>query len=155
MVEQTAYPLFTILFSLSVQAAGDPVVGTWELNLEKSKYIPGPPPRSKTRTYEVKRQKRGLSPFASEKSPADRIGKAFAVSECGHYRRHGPLQPWEPRSVKGIRTERASAQHMLSTQWGYTNLQFLLVGRKAHHCCWPLLMITGIMIVQKSSSAWT
>ena len=33
--------------------ASDPVAGTWELNLEKSKYSPGPPPKSQTRTYEV------------------------------------------------------------------------------------------------------
>ena len=37
---------------LSAQAA-DPVIGTWELNLAKSKYSPGPPPKSQTRTYEV------------------------------------------------------------------------------------------------------
>lgn len=42
----------TALLSLSAQAA-DPLVGTWELNLEKSKFNPGPPPKSKTRTYEV------------------------------------------------------------------------------------------------------
>jgi hypothetical protein len=29
----------------------DPVVGTWELNLTKSKFSPGPGPRSETRTY--------------------------------------------------------------------------------------------------------
>jgi hypothetical protein len=30
----------------------DPVVGTWKLNLDKSTYSPGPPPKSETRTYE-------------------------------------------------------------------------------------------------------
>jgi len=38
--------------SLSAQAA-DPTSGTWELNLAKSKFSPGPPPKSQTRTYEV------------------------------------------------------------------------------------------------------
>ena len=33
--------------------ATDPLIGTWELNLAKSKYNPGPPPRSQTRIYEV------------------------------------------------------------------------------------------------------
>ncbi len=37
---------------LSAQAT-DPIIGTWELNLAKSKYTPGPPPKSQTRTYEV------------------------------------------------------------------------------------------------------
>jgi hypothetical protein len=38
--------------SLSAQAT-DPASGTWELNLAKSKFSPGPPPKSQTRTYEV------------------------------------------------------------------------------------------------------
>jgi hypothetical protein len=42
----------TALFSLSAQA-GDPLVGTWELNLEKSKFSPTPPPISRTVTYEM------------------------------------------------------------------------------------------------------
>lgn len=29
----------------------DPIVGTWELNVTKSKYSPSPPPQSETRTY--------------------------------------------------------------------------------------------------------
>ena len=31
----------------------DPAAGTWELNLTKSKFSPGPPPQSLTRTFEV------------------------------------------------------------------------------------------------------
>jgi hypothetical protein len=38
--------------SLSAQVA-DPASGTWELNLAKSKFSPGPPPKSQTRMYEV------------------------------------------------------------------------------------------------------
>jgi len=33
--------------------ATDPAAGTWELNLAKSKFSPGPAPKSQTRTYEV------------------------------------------------------------------------------------------------------
>jgi hypothetical protein len=29
----------------------DPIVGTWELNVAKSKYSPGPAPKSESRTY--------------------------------------------------------------------------------------------------------
>jgi hypothetical protein len=32
-------------------AASDPLVGTWVLNLEKSKFSPGPAPKSQIRTY--------------------------------------------------------------------------------------------------------
>lgn len=31
----------------------DPILGVWKLNLARSKYIPGPPPRSQTRTYRL------------------------------------------------------------------------------------------------------
>jgi hypothetical protein len=36
---------------LQAQDADDPILGTWKLNLSKSKYIPGPAPRSQTRVY--------------------------------------------------------------------------------------------------------
>lgn len=38
--------------SLTAQA-GDRGIGTWKLNLAKSKYTPGPPPKNLTLTYEV------------------------------------------------------------------------------------------------------
>jgi hypothetical protein len=36
--------------------ATDPASGTWELNLAKSKFTPGPPPKSQTRTWEISGQ---------------------------------------------------------------------------------------------------
>jgi hypothetical protein len=33
--------------------AADPLVGTWELNLAKSKFSPGPAPKAETRVYEA------------------------------------------------------------------------------------------------------
>jgi hypothetical protein len=33
-------------------AQSDPFVGTWQLNLAKSKYSPGPPPKSQTQTVQ-------------------------------------------------------------------------------------------------------
>ena len=47
--------VLAVVFShvgLSAQGS-DPVIGTWELNLAKSKFSPGPPPKSVTRTYEA------------------------------------------------------------------------------------------------------
>jgi hypothetical protein len=45
--------LLTVGFSGLASAAGapDPAVGTWTLNLAKSKFSPGPAPKSSTRTY--------------------------------------------------------------------------------------------------------
>jgi hypothetical protein len=48
------------IISLSAQAS-DPVAGTWELNLTKSKFSPGPPPQSQTRTYEVTGQQEKMT----------------------------------------------------------------------------------------------
>jgi hypothetical protein len=42
----------TVMFSVWLPAAtGDPILGTWKLNRARSKYIPGPAPRSQTRIY--------------------------------------------------------------------------------------------------------
>jgi hypothetical protein len=45
--------------------AADPVIGTWELNLAKSKFSPGTSPKSETRTYvaagtEIKASSKGV-----------------------------------------------------------------------------------------------
>ena len=41
----------TALFAVLAAAPPDPILGTWKLNLSKSKFNPGPAPRSQTRTY--------------------------------------------------------------------------------------------------------
>jgi hypothetical protein len=41
--------------------APDPVIGTWTLNLAKSKFTPGPAPKSSTRTYAQTAQGTSLS----------------------------------------------------------------------------------------------
>jgi hypothetical protein len=47
----------SILSGVQLPAQGtDPLVGTWELNVAKSKYSPGPTPKSETRTYVVSGQ---------------------------------------------------------------------------------------------------
>jgi hypothetical protein len=42
-----------VLTMTGVAQTNDPVVGTWELNLKKSKYVPGPLPQCETRVYET------------------------------------------------------------------------------------------------------
>ena len=37
--------------SMAVAAAADPIVGTWQLNVAKSKFSPGPALKSQTRVY--------------------------------------------------------------------------------------------------------
>jgi hypothetical protein len=44
---------FALVGIESAAQTTDPVVGTWELNVAKSKFSPGPAPKSETRTYVV------------------------------------------------------------------------------------------------------
>ena len=64
---------------LAAQGA-DPLVGTWELNVAKSKYTPGPAPKSETRTYVVA----GQDVKASTKG-VDGSGKPTASSFTINY----------------------------------------------------------------------
>jgi hypothetical protein len=44
--------MFLVVFGFQPRAQGnDPVLGTWVLNVAKSKFNPGPAPKSETRTY--------------------------------------------------------------------------------------------------------
>jgi hypothetical protein len=45
-----AVALLTVVGASKLQAQSNPVVGTWKLNVEKSKFDPGPGPKSMTRT---------------------------------------------------------------------------------------------------------
>jgi hypothetical protein len=46
--------MFLVVFGFQPRAQGnDPVIGTWVLNVAKSKFSPGPAPKSETRTYAV------------------------------------------------------------------------------------------------------
>ena len=60
--------------------AADPAIGTWELNVSESKYSPGLPPKSETRTYEVTGES---VKFASKGIDAE--GKPTLVQINGNY----------------------------------------------------------------------
>ena len=52
MLLQTAALAATLAFAtVAVAVAENPVVGTWQLNVAKSKFSPGPAPKTDTRTY--------------------------------------------------------------------------------------------------------
>ena len=45
--------LLATLSAAVTLCAADPTIGTWRLNVAKSKYRPGPAPRSETRVYDL------------------------------------------------------------------------------------------------------
>jgi hypothetical protein len=47
----TRLVLAMLLLNVASASAADPVLGTWHLNVLKSRYDPGPPPKSQTRIY--------------------------------------------------------------------------------------------------------
>ena len=56
MIVKTALPTALLAVGNAVVAAApaaDPVIGTWQLNVAKSKFSPGPAPKSDARTYAV------------------------------------------------------------------------------------------------------
>jgi hypothetical protein len=53
----TVLGIFVALFGIRLAAQEtDPIVGTWVLNVAKSKFSPGPAPKSESRTYVVASQ---------------------------------------------------------------------------------------------------
>ncbi|MGH7253943.1 MAG: hypothetical protein ACREIE_09125, partial [Nitrospiraceae bacterium] len=44
--------LIHVVLSVRAQVFNDPRIGTWKLNFEKSKFNPGPPPKSMTVRFE-------------------------------------------------------------------------------------------------------
>jgi hypothetical protein len=72
-------------------AQNDPRIGVWKINLEKSKYNPGPPPRSQTRTFEaqgrdVKVRVAGIAADGSRVAygyTANYDGKDYPISGSG------------------------------------------------------------------------
>ena len=54
LLRATALGVVFALFGIqSAAQSTDPIVGTWELNVAKSKYSPGPAPKSESRTYMI------------------------------------------------------------------------------------------------------
>jgi hypothetical protein len=78
-----------VLFSLSAEAS-DPIAGTWVLNLEKSKFNPGPPPKSKTRVYEVTGQQEKMVATTIDAAGKESVQKFTANRDSKDY----PFEGW-------------------------------------------------------------
>jgi hypothetical protein len=99
MTRRTTLTLTTIallglafLFATAVPQIGfaqsDPLIGTWKLNLAKSTYSPGPPPRSQTATFQAEGQglRETLEAINAQGNPANGVfmifddGKSYPVT---------------------------------------------------------------------------
>jgi hypothetical protein len=74
-------------------AQSDPLIGTWKLNLTKSTYSSGPPPRSQTATFEAVGQalRVTLKGINAQGNPTKRVdmlfddGKSYPVTGVPNY----------------------------------------------------------------------
>ena len=85
-----------VLAVLATAQPTDPFVGIWRLNLAKSKYSPGPAPKSVTATYEMAGPGYKVSVRAEPASGPGRSGPTRPVS-MGRIHRSQVITPMRTR----------------------------------------------------------
>ena len=95
----------------NLQAQSDPAVGTWKLNIEKSKFDPGPAPKSQTRKVEA--QGDGLK-YTFEGVGAD--GKAVTYGFTAKFDgKDNPIMGSHPSGADSISAIKTDANHYEAT----------------------------------------
>lgn len=105
-----AVALLTVVAS-SVYAQNDAIVGTWKLNTAKSKFDPGPAPKSLTRT--VVADGDGVK-YTFEGVSAD--GKPLTYGFAAHFDgKDNPIMGSMPTGADTISAKRVDANHYVAT----------------------------------------
>ena len=106
-----AIALLAIGSSSLLRAQENPLVGTWQLNTTKSKYDPGPTPKSLTRTVEAQGDgvKYTFSGVAADGKP---ISYGFAVQFDG---KDNPISGTIPSGADTISAKRTDSNHFVAT----------------------------------------
>ena len=106
-----AIGLLTVISSATLRAQSNPLVGTWKLNLTKSKYDPGPAPQSLTRTVEA--QGDGVKyTFAGVAADGKAIAYGFSVQFDG---KDNSISGSMPTGADTISAKRTDANHFEAT----------------------------------------
>ncbi len=92
-------------------AQSNPAAGTWKLNLEKSKYSPGPAPKSMTRTLEAQGDNVKYS-FEGVSAEGTAIAYSFTVAFDG---KDYPITGSMPGGADSISIKRVDANTFEST----------------------------------------
>ena len=103
--------LLLVVGSSTLRADSNPLVGTWKLNLEKSKYEPGPAPKSLTRTVEAQGDgvKYTFEGVAADGTP---LSYGFSVQFDG---KDNPISGSMPTGADTISAKRTDASHYVAT----------------------------------------
>src|SRR5450755_522134 len=111
VLKVVAIAVLAVLGAAAAQAQSNPIVGTWKLNLEKSKYDPGPAPKSLTRTVEA--QGDGLKyTFEGVAADGKPIAYGFSVQYDG---KDNPITGSMPSGADTISGKRINANHYEAT----------------------------------------
>jgi hypothetical protein len=103
--------LLAVAGSSAVRAQSNPLVGTWKLNLTKSKYSPGPMPKSLTRTVEANGD--GVKyTFAGVAADGTPISYGFSATFDG---KDNPVSGSMPSGADTISAKRIDATHYIAT----------------------------------------
>jgi hypothetical protein len=104
--------LLAVAGSSAVRAQSNPLVATWKLNLTKSKYAPGPAPKSLTRTVEA--QGNGVKyTFEGVAADGKPIAYGFSATFDG---KDNPVTGSMPNGADTISAKRIDANHYVATQ---------------------------------------
>jgi hypothetical protein len=107
-----AVTLLAVVVSTTVRAQSNPLVGTWKLNVAKSKYEPGPAPKSLTRTVEA--QGAGVKyTFVGVAADGKPIAYGFSVQFDG---KDNPISGSIPSGADTISAKRTDSNHYVATQ---------------------------------------
>ncbi len=106
-----AIALLAIAGSSALRAQSNPLVGTWKLNVTKSKFDPGPAYKSLTRTVEAQGDgvKYTFDGIAADGKP---ISYGFSVQFDG---KDNPISGSIPNGADTISAKRTDANHYVAT----------------------------------------
>jgi hypothetical protein len=106
-----AIALFVLVGSSTLRAADNPLVGTWKLNTEKSKFDPGPAPKSLTRTIVAEGD--GVKyTFEGVAADGTAISYGFSVHFDG---KDNPVTGSMSAGADNISAKRTDANHYVAT----------------------------------------
>lgn len=106
-----AIAVLSVAAASSLQAQNEALLGTWKLNTAKSKYEPGPTPKSLTRTVEA--QGDGVKyTFDGVAADGAAIAYSFAVKFDGN---DNPITGTVPNGADTAAIKRVDANHYVAT----------------------------------------
>jgi hypothetical protein len=111
LLQFVAITVLAFAGSAALQAQGNPLVGTWKLNVTKSKFDPGPGYKSLTRTVEA--QGDGVKyTFEGVSADGKPIAYGFSVKFDG---KDNPISGSMPSGADTISAKRTDSNHFVAT----------------------------------------